>query len=270
MNPTRRMATGLRLLPKQDPPASDGTARTRRRGVYLLPSLFTMGNLFCGYACVVHALRGDYASGALFIGIAIILDMLDGRVARLTGTASAFGVEFDSLADVVSFGVAPAILPFAWGLGPLGRVGWAAGFVFVAGAAVRLARFNVSTGSQDRRYFVGMPSPAAAGIPAATVFAFPGGFHTPYSTALILAMVIGPGLLMVSTFRFRSFKTFDLGARRTYPVLILVAGAIALLVAHPELVLMVLAYGYLISPLLGWLLQRLRRSRGDDATPANA
>ena len=272
MSRPRGPAPRLHLLPRQQAPETgDQTPRARRRGVYLLPSLFTMGNLFCGYACVVHALRGEMAHGALFIGIAIVLDMLDGRVARLTGTSTAFGVEFDSLADVVSFGVAPAILSFAWGLAPLGRLGWAAGFVFVAGAAVRLARFNIQTGSQDKRYFVGMPSPAAAGIPAATVFAFPEGLHARYPALAVLAMVLVPGLLMVSTIRFRSFKTFDLGARRTYAVLILVAGAIALLVAHPELVLMVLAYGYLVSPFLGLIVQRVRRSsKGSDTPPAPA
>lgn len=258
-------AGGLRLIPSKPPNAGESTTRTRRRGVYLLPSLFTMGNLFCGYACVVHALRGEFASGAVFIGIAIVLDMLDGRVARLTGTSTAFGVEFDSLADIVSFGVAPAILSFAWGLAPLGRLGWAAGFVFVAGAAVRLARFNISTGTQDKRYFAGMPSPAAAGIPAATVFAFPEGIHTSYSALAVLAIVLVPGLLMVSTLRFRSFKSFDLGVRRTYPILIVVAGGIALLVAQPEVVLMVLAYGYLASPLIGLVLQRVRRAGKDEA-----
>ncbi len=269
MNPTPRQTPSLRVFPRPGPAADDGAPRRRRRGVYLLPSLFTMGNLFCGYACVVHALRGDLATGAVFIGIAIVLDMLDGRVARLTGTSTAFGVEFDSLADVVSFGIAPAILSFAWGLAPLGRLGWAAGFVFVAGAAVRLARFNIQSGTQDKRYFAGMPSPAAAGIPAATVFAFPEGIHNSYSALAVLGMVLGPGLLMVSTIRFRSFKSFDLGARRTYPVLILVAGAIALLVAHPALVLMVLAYGYLASPFVGLTIQRLRRKGSDTPAPSS-
>jgi CDP-diacylglycerol--serine O-phosphatidyltransferase len=266
--PTRASELGL-------PPAiSSGhvetVGRVRRRGVYLLPSLFTMGNLFCGYACVVHALRGEFAAGAVFIGIAIMLDMLDGRVARLTGTSTAFGVEFDSLADVVSFGVAPAILLFAWGLGPLGRLGWAAGFVYVAGAAVRLARFNSQSSSQEKRYFVGMPSPAAAGIPAATVFAFPQGIDTSYSALAVMALVLVPGLLMVSAIRFRSFKTFDLGVRRRYPLLILVAGSIALLVAQPELILMSLAYLYLISPVIGMVSQRFRRSKtkDDEETPA--
>ena len=133
-----------------------------------------MANMFCGYACIVHAMRGELATAALFIGFAFVLDMLDGRIARMTGTTSAFGVEFDSLADVISFGVAPAILSFKWGLEPLGQIGWAAGFLFVAAAAVRLARFNIQAGTQDKRYFVGLPSPAAACIPAATVFAYPG------------------------------------------------------------------------------------------------
>src|SRR5689334_8127307 len=221
--------------------STDRPRRRFRRGVYLLPSLLTLGNMFCGYACVVYAMRGEFETAAPFIGFAIILDMLDGRVARLTGTSSAFGVEFDSLADVISFGVAPAILSFAWGLAPLGRLGWAAGFIFVAAAAVRLARFNIQHGSQDKRYFVGMPSPAAAGVPAATVFAFPAGFQTAPEALPVLLMVIVPALLMVSTIRFRSFKTFDLQSRRSYPVLFLFAVGLALLASHTEIVLVALA-----------------------------
>src|SRR5438093_10170731 len=129
-----------------------------RRGVSLLPSLFTMGNMFCGYACIVYAMRGEFGTAAPFIGIAVVLDMLDGRIARLTGTASDFGVELDSLADVISFGVAPAILVFAWGLSPLGRMGWAAGFLFVSSAAMRLARFHIQgrVGGGEQRNFVGI------------------------------------------------------------------------------------------------------------------
>src|SRR5215475_7493860 len=146
----------------------------QRRGVSLLPSLFTMGNMFCGYACVVYAMRGEYETAAPFIGFAIVLDVLDGRIARMTGTASDFGVQFDSLADVISFGMAPAVLSFAWGLSSLGRLGWAVGFMFVACAAMRLARFNVQSASGgDKRYYVGMPSPAAAAVPAATVYLYP-------------------------------------------------------------------------------------------------
>ena len=159
--------------------------------------------------------------------------MLDGRVARMTGTTSAFGVEFDSLADVISFGMAPAILAFAWGLQPFGRLGWAAGFIFVSAAAIRLARFNIqSAQNPDKRYFVGMPSPAAAGVPAATVFAYPYGLQD-WFALLALPMVLVPAFLMVSTIRYRSFKTLDLGTRRSYRNLLLMALVIAAIATHP-------------------------------------
>jgi len=241
-----------------------------RRGVYLLPSMFTMANIFCGYACVVYAMRGEFATAAPFIGIAIVLDMLDGRIARLTGSTSAFGIEFDSLADMLSFGVAPAVLSLSWGLEPLGRLGWAAGFVFVAAAAVRLARFNIQAASQDKRYFVGMPSPAAAGIPAATVYAYPAGLQS-YPDALpALAMVLVPALLMVSTIRFRSFKTFDLQSRRSYPILLLFALGLALLAWQPEIVLVLMAYAYLASAFVEMVLQRTRKKDATRATETGA
>ncbi len=154
---------------------TDGPRRRFRRGVYLLPSLMTLGNLFCGYACIVYAMRGDYVTAAPFVGIALLLDGLDGRIARMTGTSSAFGLEFDSLADVVSFGMAPAILTFSWGLAPLGRWGWAAGFVYLTATAMRLARFNIQGGAATSGYFVGMPSPAAATRPGRDDLRVPGG-----------------------------------------------------------------------------------------------
>ena len=238
--------------------------RRLRRGVYLLPSMFTMASMFCGYACIVYAMRGEFATAAPFIGFAIVVDMLDGRIARMTGTTSAFGVEFDSLADIISFGVAPAILAFAWGLQPLGRLGWAVGFVFVAAAAIRLARFNIQAGSHDKRYFVGMPSPAAAGIPAATVYAYPAGFQSFGEALPVLAMVIVPALLMVSTIRFRVSRTVNLQERRKYPVLLLFALGLALLVAHTEIVLVVLAYGYLGGTFAELVWNRLHRRPGNE------
>ena len=254
LRPLRRRGDGVRL----------------RRGVYLLPSMFTLGNMFCGYACIVHAMRGEFATAAPFIGLAIVVDMLDGRIARMTGTTSAFGIEFDSLADIISFGVAPAILAFAWGLQPLGRLGWAAGFIFVAAAATRLARFNIQAGSHDKRYFVGMPSPAAAGVPAATVYAYPWGFQSNAEALPVLAMVIVPALLMVSTIRFRSFKNVDFTVRRSYPVLILVAICLALVAATPQTVLVVLAYGYLASAFVetGWHRLRRRQTHHEQADEA--
>lgn len=242
--------------------------RTRmRRGAYLLPSLFTLGNLFCGYACVVFALRGDFERAAALIGIAVVLDMLDGRVARMTGTSSAFGVEFDSLADVVSFGLAPAILTFAWGLHGFGQAGWAAGFIFVAAAVIRLARFNIQTNAPaaDKRFFVGMPSPAAAGVLAATVFWHPEFLVVWPQNLLALPMVLVPAFLMVSTVRYRSFKSFDLGTRRSYRGLLLVALVFAAIATHPQITLLVVAYGYLASGLIGWAWGRLGRRSGDPA-----
>jgi CDP-diacylglycerol--serine O-phosphatidyltransferase len=151
------------------------------------------------------------------------------------------------------------MLSFAWGLQPLGRLGWAAGFLFVAAAAVRLARFNIQSASHDKRYFVGMPSPPAAGVPAATVFAFPSGFSGPWEAAAVLTIVIVPAVLMVSTIRFRSFKTLDLQTRRSSPVLFLLALFLAALAAQPEIVLLVLAYGYLASAFIGLAWSRWRR-----------
>src|SRR5678809_1346300 len=159
--------------------------------------MFTIGNMFCGYACIVHAMRGEFHIAAPFIGFAMVLYMLDGRIARMTGTFSDFGIELDSLADVISFGMAPAILSFTWGLQPLGRLGWAVGFLFLAAAALRLARFNIQAGSVDKRYFVGMPSPAAAAVPAATVFAYPWGLYDYRAALIALPMVLVPAVLMV-------------------------------------------------------------------------
>src|SRR5215470_5650030 len=233
-----------------------------RRGVSLLPSLFTMGNMFCGYACIVYAMRGDFETAAPFIGFAVVLDMLDGRIARLTGTASDFGVELDSLADVISFGVAPAILSFAWGLHPLGRLGYAAGFLYVSAAALRLARFNIQSAViTDKRYFVGLPSPPAAGIAASTVYFYPAGLHDYRAALPALAMVLIPAMLMVSTIRFRSFKTIDLKMRRPYTVLFLIALGIMAIATHPKVALIVIAYSYLASAFVGMAISRLRHHR---------
>ena len=239
--------------------ASDRPRARFRRGVYLLPSLFTLGNMFCGYVCIVYAMRGDYESAAPFIGVAVVLDMLDGRIARMTGSASAFGVEFDSLADVISFGLAPAILAYAWGLTPLGRIGLAAGFLFVSAAAMRLARFNIQSGTgMDKRYFVGMPSPAAAGVLASTVYAYPWGLYDYRAALPALAVVLVPAILMVSTVRFRSFKTFDLQSRRPYTNVIFLAAGIVAIWSHPRGVLVVMAYTYLASAFVGMAISRLR------------
>lgn len=243
-------------------------ARGIRRGVSLLPSLFTLANLFCGWACVVYAMHGQLELAAPFIGVALVLDMLDGRIARMTGTTSEFGVQLDSLADIVSFGVAPAVLAYAWGLAPLGRLGWAVGFLFITAAALRLARFNIQRNT-DKRYFVGLASPAAGALIAATVFYYPAGLPDRPEAFLAVPLVIVPALLMVSTIRFRSFKTIDIGIRRRYQSLIVMAAGLALLITYPQIVLLVMAYTYLASAFVGLAIQRLR-GRDHEITPPPA
>jgi CDP-diacylglycerol--serine O-phosphatidyltransferase len=243
-------------------------ARQYRRGMYLLPSIITVGNMFCGYACIVFAMRSELVTAAPFIGFAVVLDMLDGRIARITNTTSAFGLELDSLADIISFGVAPVVLAFAWGLSDLGRVGWATGFVYLTAAAMRLARFNIqSTTQTDKRFFVGMPSPPAAGVVAATVYMWPyppgGG---PQAAAAVAVLLI-PAALMVSTIRFRSFKTINFGWSASYAKLILVAGLIVFVATEPRITLVIVAYGYLLSAFIEKALQRTRVSR-EEPPPA--
>jgi CDP-diacylglycerol--serine O-phosphatidyltransferase len=242
--------------------------RALRRGVSLLPSLFTLANLFCGWACVVHAMRGEFATAAPFIGVAVVLDMLDGRIARMTGTTSDFGVQLDSLADLISFGMAPAVLAFQWGLVPLGRMGWAVGFVYLTAAALRLARFNIQT-NLDKRYFIGLPSPAAAGLVAATIFYFPEGLATKPLAWVGMVMLTVPALLMVSTIRFQSFKTFDLGMRGGYRLLLLFAAFIGLLVTYPHEVLIVIAYSYFASGFVGTLMSKFGK-REEPAAESHA
>jgi len=180
------------------------------------------------------------------------------------------------MADIISFGIAPAILSFSWGLQPLGRLGWAAGFIFVTGAALRLARFNVQTSSGgDRRYFVGMPSPAAAAVPASTVFVYPYPWvQYDFREALpALAMVLIPAVLMVSTMRFRSFKNIDMQARRPSRVLLLIAAGYMLIISLHKYVLVVMAYAYLLSAFVELAITRFRHRGGrgvTDAPPAPA
>jgi CDP-diacylglycerol--serine O-phosphatidyltransferase len=170
----------------------------------------------------------------------------------------------------VSFGVAPAILAFTWGLWPLGRLGWAAGFIYVTAAALRLARFNIqSTGAADKRYFAGLPSPAAASVTASTVYLYPWGLQDPRAALAALPMVIVPGVLMVSTIRFRSLKAVDVGWRRSYLAVFLAAIGIALIASHPRIALVALSYSYIVWSVTVFLITRLRRRPSPPAaTPA--
>ncbi|MBI2879909.1 MAG: CDP-diacylglycerol--serine O-phosphatidyltransferase [Candidatus Rokubacteria bacterium] len=219
----------------------------RRRGIFLLPSLLTTGNLFCGFLAIILATEGDYHWAALTILIAMVLDILDGKVARLTKTTTQFGLEFDSLADVVSFCVAPALLLYFWALAPLGRVGWLAAFLYVICGAMRLARFNVMSGSGDRRYFLGLPTPAAAGVLVAIVLLFE-KIELARAELFVLSMVVYLlAFLMISSFRYHSFKELDFGRRRPLGVLLLVVLAVLIVASHPQLFLFLLFGIYALS-----------------------
>ncbi|HET9481221.1 MAG TPA: CDP-diacylglycerol--serine O-phosphatidyltransferase [Candidatus Polarisedimenticolia bacterium] len=244
-----------------------GARRTRqlRRGMYLLPSLFTVGNIFCGYVAIVRSTLGEYETAALLILVAALLDAVDGRVARFTGTSSEFGLQFDSIADVISFGVAPAMLAFHWALFSFGRVGWAVSFLFVICGALRLARFNLQKTPYDRRFFVGMPIPAAACIVATTVYAHPerpAESQDPLMGGMLVLLVLLVSLLMVSRVRYRSFKDLDLKSRKSHKYLLIPAAALALVALNPQVVLMLGGFAYLLSG----ILPRVRRPRSEAGT----
>jgi CDP-diacylglycerol--serine O-phosphatidyltransferase len=236
--------------------------RRLRRGIYLLPTCFTVGNLFCGFFCIVEASRGRFEIAAILIILASILDGLDGRIARLTGTTSEFGVQFDSLADVVSFGIAPAFLVARWALAPLGRVGWLVAFLYVVCAAARLARFNIQRAAVDKRHFVGLPSPPAAGVLASAAFAVPELPEmrvVPAAAAVLVAVV---ALLMVSRIRYRSFKDFDLRNRRSYKAVLPIAAALVAVLTQPKWAIPALAFGYLLSGPCVYVFGLVQRLQG--------
>ncbi|MBI3932352.1 MAG: CDP-diacylglycerol--serine O-phosphatidyltransferase [Acidobacteria bacterium] len=242
-----------------------------RRGAAILPSLFTTGNLFLGFWAMVKTLHGQYGEAAPLVFWAILLDMLDGRIARLTGTASEFGGELDSLADVISFGVAPALLVYSWGFSDwVPRAGWLAAFLFVVCGALRLARFNVQRHAVDGRYFVGLPIPAAAGQVAAIVHFMPQGLTDRLQAAVGLAIVTTLAFLMVSTLRYPSFKTVDLRRRRSYITVLGIALGLAVLFLHPEALLLSLATAYSIWAPGAYLLSLLFRRRPEPPTPVPA
>lgn len=237
-----------------------------RRGAYLLPSLFTIGNIFLGFFSIVSALRGDLPRAAILIFIAAILDGLDGRIARLTGTESDFGREFDALADVVTFGITPALLAYldlTWG--GYGRLAWLVPLLYLVCTATRLARFNVQTRTIDSRYFVGLPAPAAAGsIAALLLFAHERELSELLRLPLLLALLV-VGSLMVSTFRYPSFKQFDLRQRWSYRMALPVTAALIIVLYDPPTFFLTVAVLYDGWPPLAWLLERfgLRRRRAE-------
>ena len=237
-----------------------------RRGASILPSLFTTGNLFLGFWSTVKTLDGRFAEAAPLIGGAVVLDMLDGRIARLTNTQSEFGAQFDSLSDAVSFGVAPALLAYCWALQTVPRAGWPAAFLFLACGVMRLARFNVQRHVVDARFFVGLPIPAGAAQIAAIVFVFPGRPSQHWQAVAMLALVVALAFLMVSTFRYRSFKGVDLRRRRSYISVLGIALLFLLVATQPEVSLLAATSLYTVSGPLAWAISALRRRR-DPAAP---
>jgi CDP-diacylglycerol--serine O-phosphatidyltransferase len=243
--------------------------RKRRRGIYLLPNLFTTAALFAGFYSIVAAMNGRYEAGAVAIFVAMVLDGMDGRIARLTNTQSAFGAEYDSLSDMVAFGIAPAVLMYHWSLQVFGKPGWLAAFVYAAATALRLARFNTQVGIADKRYFQGLPSPAAAGAMAGVVWV---AIEYEVSNGPRLAVLAWPltlaaALLMVSNIRFHSFKELDLRGRVPFATVLLMVAAFALISIDPPLVL---CGGFLLYALSGPVLTIPERRRRRLARRAGA
>jgi CDP-diacylglycerol---serine O-phosphatidyltransferase len=236
---------------------------TRRRALATLPSLFTLGNMMLGFAAILVAIRGQHELAAVFIGLSIVFDITDGAVARLVGSVTPFGLQFDSLADLVSFGLAPALLAFtvfSEGRDEWDPLGWVACFLWVACAAIRLARFNTTVDpTADKRFFVGLPSPGAAGVLIASVFGF--GEHLEGRDRLwVLLVVAVPALLMVSNIRYRSFRSLvSPKSGRPYGLILVAVALIVGFVLSPAITGLVIAYGYLAMPVLSPVLSALAR-----------
>ncbi|MFM2480257.1 CDP-diacylglycerol--serine O-phosphatidyltransferase [Celerinatantimonas sp. YJH-8] len=220
----------------------------KRRGIYLLPNLFTTAALFSGFYAVVASMNGHFEAGAIAIFVAMIFDGLDGRIARLTGTESAFGAEYDSLSDMVSFGIAPALVSYNWALSGLGKFGWLASFIFAVSAALRLARFNTQVGKADKHFFQGLASPSAAAIVAGMVWLGQDLSLDRHHLDVIAALItICSGLLMVTNFRYHSFKGIDLKGRVPFVVVLLMVLIIVVIALRPPLVLFLVFSIYAIS-----------------------
>jgi len=221
-----------------------------RRGVYLLPAAFTVANVFCGFYSIISSIRGELALAGILIGLGILLDTLDGRVARFANASSDFGKEFDSLADQTSFGIAPMVLAHEWGMNLWPRMGWLIGFLFVICGAMRLARFNIQQSSTDKRFFIGLPIPAAAAVVASIVYRFPEPMTSRSQALPLLVLVLVLSLLMVSKLRYYSFKDFDIRRRQPHLTVLFLALLIVTVFTLPQAMLLILASTYLVSGLL--------------------
>ncbi|RME36299.1 MAG: CDP-diacylglycerol--serine O-phosphatidyltransferase [Deltaproteobacteria bacterium] len=232
----------------------------RHKGVYLLPNLFTTAALFSGFYAIVAAINGLYEQAAVAIFVSMIFDGLDGRVARMTHTQSAFGAEYDSLSDCISFGAAPALVSYLWALSSLGKIGWMVAFVYMACAALRLARFNVQLDTADKRYFTGLPSPSAAAVVAGMVWAGADYGVEGEKVAVLAAMLtLLAGVMMVSNVKYNSFKEIDLKGRVPFVVILIVVLAFAVISTDPSRVLLVIFLLYTLSGPAAYFFRRQNR-----------
>lgn len=246
---------------ESQPGAMEGiVVRKRRKGIYILPNLFTLAALFGGFYAVVMAMNGRFDMAAIGVFAAMVLDSLDGRVARMTNTQSAFGEQMDSLSDMVSFGAAPALIAYEWALKGLGRWGWIAAFVYCACAALRLARFNVNTGVVDKRYFQGLPSPAAAALVTGFIWLMTEAGVKGYEVSWVMfAFALYAGLTMVTNVPFYSFKDIQMKKSVPFAAIVLIALGIAVINIHPPTVLFGLFVMYGLS---GYVLYGWRKAKG--------
>ena len=245
---------------RADQAPGDVVIRKRRKGIYILPNLFTLAALFGGFYAIVMAMNGRFDHAAVGVFCAMVLDSLDGRVARMTNTQSAFGEQMDSLSDMVSFGAAPALIAYEWALKGLGRWGWIAAFVYCACAALRLARFNVITAVVDKRYFQGLPSPAAAALVAGFIrIMTDANVHGPAVAWPMFALALYSGLTMVTNVPFYSFKDLQMKKSVPFAVIVLIALGIAVINIHPPAVMFGLFVAYGLS---GYVIYGWRRFRG--------
>lgn len=226
------------------------TEKKARRGVYLLPNVLTTFGLFSGFLAIILATKGQYLESAIAIFVAMLWDSLDGRVARLTNTQSAFGEQYDSMADMLSFGVAPALLVYFWQFEQMGKIGWVGAFIYTATGALRLARFNTQIGIQDKRYFQGLPSPAAAALIAGLVWTKEFIGTTPYDQYLATiswVILVSAGILMVSNIRYYSFKEINLKGRSSFKLLLVVISIIIVVMLWPSTILFTFFFVYMLS-----------------------
>ncbi|WP_303903658.1 CDP-diacylglycerol--serine O-phosphatidyltransferase [Thiohalomonas denitrificans] len=239
------------------------TPERRRRGIYLLPNLFTTAALFAGFYAIVAAMNDQFVPASVAIFVAMVLDGLDGRVARMTNTQSEFGAQYDSLADLISFGLAPALVMYEWSLSGLGKLGWLAAFIYTAGAALRLARFNVQLAVADKRYFTGLASPASAGVLTGMVWVFQDyGVEGEQLQWATFALTVACGILMVSNVRYYSFKDLDVRGKVPFFALLIIVLLFVLVSTDPPKVLFGAFLVYALSgPVTTLMLLRRRRAR---------